>query len=76
MWKKVMDVLSRREVLATLTVVPATYWYWNDLVASLDGSKWTASIIVVSAWVGIAVDVNEHMVGQPGGGGGGHDHHD
>jgi len=57
--------LCRREVTATITVVPLTWYYWRDLVASLDDNRYLAGLIVVGAWCGIAVDLNEHMVGQP-----------
>ena len=66
---------GRRDVIATLTVVPLTYLYWNDLVESLDGNVYIASLIVVGGWFGIAIDLNEHMVGQPESGDH-HDHHD
>jgi Co/Zn/Cd efflux system component len=69
-------ILERREVIATLTVVPATYWCWTDLVVSLGGNQYIASLIVVGAWFGIAVDLNENMVGQPEGGDHHHDHDD
>ena len=62
---KICSFLGRREVLATLTVAPATYWYWSDLVESLEGSKFIASLIVFGAWFAMAFDINEHMVGQP-----------
>ena len=63
--RRLISILTRRDVLATLTVVPLTYYYWCTLVESLDGSKTIATLIVVGAWVGIAVDLNEHMTGQP-----------
>ena len=72
---RIVTFFSRRDVIATLTVVPATYFYWGDLVESLEGSRWIAALIVVGAWVGIAVDLNEHMTGQPEGAGGHHHHH-
>ena len=57
--------LGRRDVIATLTVVPSAWFYWQDLVDSLEGNRGVACLIVVGAWFGIAVDLNEHMVGQP-----------
>ena len=65
MFQKLLNLGSRRDVIATLTVIPLTCWYWNDLLDSLDGNKTIASLIVIGAWFGIAVDLNEHMVGQP-----------
>lgn len=61
---RIVAFFSRREVIATLTVVPLTYFYWGALVESLE-SKPIAVLIVVGAWVGIATDLNEHMTGQP-----------
>jgi len=72
--ERLTGFFSRRDVIATLTVVPLTYLYWQDLVESLDGSYKIAALIVVAAWVGIATDLNEHMTGQPEGGA--HHHHD
>ena len=68
---KLSDFFSRREVLATLTMVPAVYFYWEALVESLEGSTFKAVLIVAFFWLGIAVDISQHMTGQPGG----HDHH-
>ena len=68
---KITDFFSRREVLATLTMVPIIYFYWEALVESLDGSTFKAVLIVAFFWMGIAIDVSQHMTGQPGG----HDHH-
>ena len=49
---KLSNILSRREVLATLTVVPVVYFYWSDLLDSLDGNRAVASLIVIGAWFG------------------------
>jgi len=69
----IWSFLGQREVIATLTVVPAVYFYWKDLVESLEGNVFVACLIVVGAWFGIAIDLNEHMTGQPESD---HDHHD
>ena len=73
---KITAFFSRREVLATLTMVPIIYFYWEALVESLEGSTAKAALIVSFFWVGIAVDLSEHMTGQPGGGDHHHHHHD
>jgi hypothetical protein len=65
MIQQVGKVLQRREVFATLLVVPAVYFYFGDLVASLDGSLFKAALIVLFFWVAMAVDVSQHMTGQP-----------
>jgi hypothetical protein len=65
-------VLQRREVMATLLVVPTVYFYFGDLVTSLDGSLVKATLIVLFFWVAMAVDVSQHMTGQPEAG----HHHD
>jgi hypothetical protein len=70
---RVVSFFSRREIMATVTVLPLSYWYWGRLVESLEGSTFKAVLIVLCAWVGMAVDLNEHMVGQPEAGGGHHD---
>ena len=57
--------LGQRPVIATLTVVVLSYFYWNALVESLHGSLSKAVFVVICAWVAMAVDLNEHMVGQP-----------
>lgn len=69
----ILSFLQRREILATLTVAPLSYWYWTNLLESLDGNICVALLIIVGGWFSIAIDLNEHMIGQPEGD---HDHHD
>jgi hypothetical protein len=54
-----------RFAACTLLMVPLTYYYWEPLVESLDGSKPLAVLIVLLAWACGSIDLNEHMVGQP-----------
>jgi hypothetical protein len=54
-----------RFVACTLLMIPLTYYFWEQLVESLDGSKPLAGLIVLLAWACGSIDLNEHMVGQP-----------
>lgn len=65
-------MITRRALIWTFIVVPVAWYYWNQLVSSLDGNLWLASLVVGMAWICGCVDMNE-MTGQPEGE---HDHHD
>lgn len=62
--------VSRRAIGWTCVMIPCTVYYWNDLVVSLEGSKWQAALIVLMAWICGCTDIN-HLTGQPEG----DDHH-
>jgi hypothetical protein len=41
-----------------------TFRCWNDLVQSLDGSAFKATLVILLAWACGSIDVHD-MVGQP-----------
>jgi hypothetical protein len=55
---------SRRAVLWTLVVAFLAFRFWNDLVQSLGGSTFQATLVILLAWACGSIDVND-MVGQP-----------
>jgi hypothetical protein len=55
---------SRRAVLWTLVVAFLTFRFWNELVQSLDGSAFKATLVILLAWACGSIDVHD-MVGQP-----------
>ena len=65
-------MVTRRALLWTCIMVPTSIYHWPQLVISLEGSQWIASLVVLIVWVAGCVDMNE-MTGQPEGE---HDHHD
>lgn len=65
-------MLTSRALIWTCLVVPVSIYYWDRLLASLEGSKALAALVVGMAWICGCVDVND-MTGQPEDE---HDHHD
>ena len=61
--------IPTRVVLTFLTTVPLCYYFWNDLLESLDGSTFKASLVVLLAVFCGCVDMNG-LTDQP------HDHDD
>lgn len=56
--------INIRLVLAVFVVTPLVYIYWNDLLSSLDGSLFKAVLIVMCAYAGTLIDLND-LSGQP-----------
>mmetsp|Transcript_30746 Transcript_30746/g.29621 ORF Transcript_30746/g.29621 Transcript_30746/m.29621 type:complete len:83 (+) Transcript_30746:13-261(+) len=56
--------LSTRTCLAVFVVTPIVWCQWDNLLRSLDGSYFKAILIVICAYGGTLIDLND-MVGQP-----------
>jgi hypothetical protein len=57
-------VSHTRAVIWTLLTFVLTYVYWDSLLTSLHGSKFTAVLVVLMAWVCGCVNLND-LTGQP-----------
>ena len=55
---------NTRIALAVFVVTPLVYLYWGDLLSSLDGSLSKAVLIVICAYGGTLIDLND-LSGQP-----------
>jgi RsiW-degrading membrane proteinase PrsW (M82 family) len=62
--KRMVSQQQRRAVVWTILTAILTFYYWDQLLISLNGSTFTAILVVLMAWVCGCVDMND-LTGQP-----------